>query len=71
MIFDLEGHPMGSHLLLDSTAKDEAQLVGLTSEDEDVSVDTPGGHEAETIIFEIIALCDKLIHLVVDSQEGR
>ena len=42
--------------------------VVLTREEESVSVGTPGGHEAEALIFEIIGLCDKLIHLVVREE---
>ena len=64
---------MDSHRFhMDSEATDEAHSMGLTSEGKSVSVGTPGGHEAEDIVRDIIYLSDRLIHLLVEGEEhGR
>ena len=57
-------------LTFDSAAAGQGGTSVLTSEEESVSVDTPGGHEAEDVIRDILVLCDRLIHLVVLSRRS-
>ena len=58
---------MGSHQLKQEQlfAERPGGTEVLTSEEESVSVDTPGGHEAEDLIRDILFLSDRLIHLLV------
>ena len=42
--------------------------TALTEPPESVSVDTPGGHEAEDLVRDIIFLSERLIHHVVRSE---
>ena len=61
------GRTAGSHQLHQEQlfAERPGGTEVLTSTPEDVSVDTPGGHEAEDLIRDILFLQERLIHLIV------
>ena len=62
---------VGSHQLHQDQLYAERQggTAVLTSEGESVSVDTPGGHEAEDLIRDIVFLSERLIKYLVISEE--
>ena len=64
------GHTVGSHQLNQEKlfAGRQGESTVLTSEEESVSVNTPGGQEAEDIIRDVLVLSDRLIHLVLQGR---
>ncbi len=67
------GHTVGSPLEKDHMTRTVRQggTAVLTLGEESVSVDTPRGHEAEDTIRDIILLSERLIQVLVRSQEER